>query len=113
MDLKGVSTQSEYKRYYPAAEVAAHVIGVTNVDDEGQEGIELAYNKLLKGKSGKKRVLKDRLGRIVRDVENVKSSVPGLELKLSIDKRIQFLAYRELAHAVKNHQAIGLSLIHI
>ena len=111
MDLKGVSTQSEYKRYYPAAEVAAHVIGVTNVDDEGQEGIELAYNKALRGKSGKKRVLKDRLGRIVRDVENVKSSVPGLELKLSIDKRIQFLAYRELAHAVKNHQAIGGTLV--
>ena len=111
MDLKGVSTQSEYKRYYPAAEVAAHVIGVTNVDDEGQEGIELAYNKLLKGKSGKKRVLKDRLGRIVRDVENVKSSVPGAELKLSIDKRIQFLAYRELALAVRNHQAISGTLV--
>ena len=111
MDLKGVSTQSEYKRYYPAAEVTAHVIGVTNVDDEGQEGIELAYNKLLKGKSGKKRVLKDRLGRIVRDVENVKSSVPGAELKLSIDKRIQFLAYRELALAVRNHQAISGTLV--
>ena len=111
MDLKGVSTQSEYKRYYPAAEVTAHVVGVTNVDDEGQEGIELAYNKLLKGKSGKKRVLKDRLGRIVRDVENVKSSVPGAELKLSIDKRIQFLAYRELALAVRNHQAISGTLV--
>ena len=111
MDLKGVSTQSEYKRYYPAAEVTAHVIGVTNVDDEGQEGIELAYNKLLRGKSGKKRVLKDRLGRIVRDVENVKSAVPGAELKLSIDKRIQFLAYRELALAVRNHQAISGTLV--
>ena len=111
LGIKGVSTQSEYKRYYPAAEVTAHVIGVTNIDDEGQEGIELAYNKILGGKSGKKRVLKDRLGRIVRDIENVKSSEPGTELKLSIDKRIQFLAYRELAIAVKNHQATSGTLV--
>ncbi len=111
LGIKGVSTQPEYKRYYPAAEVTAHVIGVTNVDDEGQEGIELAYNKILGGKSGKKRVLKDRLGRIVRDIENVKSSEPGTELKLSIDKRIQFLAYRELAIAVKNHQATSGTLV--
>ncbi|MEC7875767.1 MAG: penicillin-binding transpeptidase domain-containing protein [Pseudomonadota bacterium] len=111
LGIKGVSTQPEYKRYYPAAEVTAHVIGVTNVDDEGQEGIELAYNKILGGKSGKKRVLKDRLGRIVRDIENVKSSEPGTELKLSVDKRIQFLAYRELAIAVKNHQATSGTLV--
>jgi len=111
LGIKGVSTQPEYKRYYPAAEVTAHVIGVTNIDDEGQEGIELAYNKILGGKSGKKRVLKDRLGRIVRDIENVKSSEPGTELKLSIDKRIQFLAYRELAIAVKNHQATSGTLV--
>ncbi len=111
LGLKGISTQPEYKRYYPAAEMASHVIGVTNVDDEGQEGIELAYNKILKGKTGKKRVLKDRLGRIVRDIENVKSSEPGVEIQLSIDKRIQFLAYRELAAAVTNHQAISGTLV--
>ena len=89
LGVKGVSTQSEYKRYYPAAEVTAHIIGYTNVDDQGQEGIELAYDKILRGKPGKKRVLKDRLGRIVRNIESVKSSEPGTELKLSIDKRIQ------------------------
>ena len=109
--IKGISTLPEYKRYYPAAEVTAHVLGVTNVDDEGQEGIELAYNKILRGKSGKKRVLKDRLGRIVRDIENVNSAEPGIDLKLSIDKRIQFLAYRELANAVANHQAISGTLV--
>jgi len=111
LGLKGISTQSEYKRYYPAAEMTSHVVGVTNVDDEGQEGIELAYNKILKGKLGKKRVLKDRFGRIVRDIENVKSSESGTDIKLSIDKRIQFLAYRELGVAVAKHQAISGNLV--
>ena len=105
LGVKGVSTQSEYKRYYPAAEVTAHIIGYTNVDDRGQEGIELAYDKILRGKPGKKRVLKDRLGRIVRNIESVRSSEPGTELKLSIDKRIQYLAYREIVAAVKHHEA--------
>jgi cell division protein FtsI (penicillin-binding protein 3) len=111
LKIKGLSTQSEYKRYYPAAEVTAHIIGFTNVDDEGQEGIELAYDKILRGKPGKKRVLKDRLGRVVRDIESVKSSEPGTELKLSIDKRVQYLAYRELAAAVEYYQANGGSLV--
>ena len=111
LGIKGVLTQPEYKRYYPTAEVTSHIIGVTNIDDKGQEGIELAYNKILSGKSGKKRVLKDRLGRVIRDIENVKSSEPGTDLQLSIDKRIQFLAYRELTAAVKNHQAIRGTLV--
>ena len=111
LGIKGVLTQPEYKRYYPTAEVTSHIIGVTNIDDKGQEGIELAYNKILSGKSGKKRVLKDRLGRVIRDIENVKSSESGTDLQLSIDKRIQFLAYRELTAAVKNHQAIRGTLV--
>ena len=111
LGIKGVLTQPEYKRYYPTAEVTSHIIGVTNIDDKGQEGIELAYNKILSGKSGKKRVLKDRLGRVIRDIENVKASEPGTDLQLSIDKRIQFLAYRELTAAVKNHQAIRGTLV--
>ena len=111
LGIKGVLTQPEYKRYYPTAEVTSHIIGVTNIDDKGQEGIELAYNKILSGKSGKKRVLKDRLGSVIRDIENVKSSEPGTDLQLSIDKRIQFLAYRELTAAVKNHQAIRGTLV--
>ena len=111
LGIKGVLTQPEYKRYYPTAEVTSHIIGVTNIDDKGQEGIELAYNKILSGKSGKKRVLKDSLGSVIRDIENVKSSEPGTDLQLSIDKRIQFLAYRELTAAVKNHQAIRGTLV--
>ena len=111
LGVQGVSTQSEYKRYYPAAEVTAHILGYTNVDDQGQEGIELAYDKILRGKPGKKRVLKDRLGRIVRNIESVRSSEPGTELKLSIDKRIQYLAYREVVAAVKHHEAKSGSLV--
>ena len=111
LGVKGVSTQSEYKRYYPAAEVTAHILGYTNVDDQGQEGIELAYDKILKGKPGKKRVLKDRLGRIVRNIESVMPSESGTELKLSIDKRIQYLAYREIVAAAKHHEAKSGSLV--
>ena len=111
LGVQGVSTQSEYKRYYPAAEVTAHILGYTNVDDQGQEGIELAYDKILRGKPGKKRVLKDRLGRIVRNIESVRSSEPGTELKLSIDKRIQYLAYREVVAAVRHHEAKSGSLV--
>jgi cell division protein FtsI (penicillin-binding protein 3) len=111
LGIRGVSTQREYKRYYPAAEVASHIIGFTNIDDQGQEGLELAYDDWLSGKTGKKRVLKDRLNRIVENIESIESSEPGKELKLSIDRRIQYLAYRELAAAVKYHRAKGGSLV--
>jgi len=105
LQAEGVFTQREFRRYYPAGEVAAHVIGFTNIDDKGQEGVELAYNDWLRGSSGKKRVIKDRLGRIVGDVENIKASRSGRDLYLSIDRRIQYLAYRELKKAVKYHRA--------
>lgn len=111
LGIKGVSTQREYKRYYPAAEVTSHIIGFTNIDDQGQEGLELAYDNWLSGKTGKKRVLKDRLNRIVENIESIEPSEPGKELKLSIDRRIQYLAYRELAAAVKYHGAKGGSLV--
>ncbi len=111
LGIRGVSTQREYKRYYPAAEVASHIIGFTNIDDQGQEGLELAYDDWLSGKTGKKRVLKDRLNRIVENIESIEPSEPGQELKLSIDRRIQYLAYRELAAAVKYHRAKGGSLV--
>ena len=111
LGMKGVSTQREYKRYYPAAEVASHFIGFTNIDDKGQEGLELAYDNWLKGKSGKKRVLKDRLNRIVQNIESIEPSVQGKQLELSIDRRVQYLAYRELATAVKSHRAKGGSLV--
>ena len=111
LGIRGVSTQREYKRYYPAAEVTSHFIGFTNIDDQGQEGLELAYDKWLSGKPGKKRVLKDRLNRIVQDIESIESAEPGKDLTLSIDRRVQYLAYRELAAAVKYHRAKGGSLV--
>ncbi|MGI9291862.1 MAG: peptidoglycan D,D-transpeptidase FtsI family protein [Gammaproteobacteria bacterium] len=101
----GVYLQREYRRYYPAAEVTGHLIGFANVDDVGQEGLELAFNHRLTGHPGSKRVLKDRHGRIVEDIEQVKAPQPGLDVGTSIDLRIQYLAYRELKKAVKAHKA--------
>jgi cell division protein FtsI (penicillin-binding protein 3) len=103
--IPGVSLQREYRRYYPAAEVAGHLVGFTNIDDEGQEGIELAYDDWLRGQPGSKRVLKDRLGRIVENVESIRVPQPGGSLALSIDRRIQYLAYSELKAAVQKHKA--------
>jgi len=111
LGMKGVSTEREYKRYYPAAEVTSHFIGFTNIDDKGQEGLELAYDSWLTGKPGKKRVLKDRLNRVVQNIESIEPSEPGKRLELSIDRRVQYLAYRELAAAVKYHRAKGGSLV--
>jgi len=112
LNISGVAKQREYRRYYPAGEVAGHVVGFTNVDDEGQEGAELTYEKLLRGTPGSMRVIKDRLGRIVETVERISEPVPGHDLKLSIDRRIQYLAYRELKAAVQeNHAASGSAVI--
>ena len=109
--LPGVYLQREYKRYYPAGEVGAHLIGFTNIDDSGQEGIELAYDNWLRGVPGEKRVLKDRLGRVVQDIESIQPASPGNTLNLSIDLRVQYLAYRELKSAVLFHRARGGSLV--
>ena len=105
LKIPGVALQREYRRYYPSAEVTGHLVGFTNIDDSGQEGIELAYDNLLRGESGKKRVVKDRLGRIIKDVESIKVPEPGADLALSIDRRIQYLAYSELKKAVIAHKA--------
>jgi cell division protein FtsI (penicillin-binding protein 3) len=105
MQIEGVFAQREYRRYYPAGEVVSHVIGFTNIDDEGQEGIELSYQDWLKGTPGKKRVIKDRLGRVIEDVESIRTSSPGKNINLSIDRRIQYLAYRELKTAMKLNKA--------
>ncbi|MDY7115866.1 penicillin-binding transpeptidase domain-containing protein [Halomonas sp. SSL-5] len=109
LDLRvpGVYGQDEYKRYYPAGEVAAQLVGVTNVDDVGQEGLELAYQPYLAGTPGLRRVLKDRRGRLVRDLEVLREAKPGGELTLSIDQRLQYMAYRELKAAVAEHDADG------
>ncbi|WP_422666882.1 peptidoglycan D,D-transpeptidase FtsI family protein [Billgrantia endophytica] len=109
LDLRmaGVYAQHEYKRYYPAGEVAAQLLGVTNVDDMGQEGIELAYQPYLAGTPGQRRVIKDRRGRLVRDLATLREAQPGGELVLSIDQRLQYMAYRELKAAVAEHEADG------
>lgn len=111
LNLPGVFLKREYRRYYPAAEVTAHVLGFTNVDDEGQEGIELAYQNWLTGKSGSRRVIKDRLGRIIEDVESISVPQQGRELALSIDRRIQYLAFRELRDAVRAQRAQAGSVV--
>lgn len=105
LKLPGVYIQREFRRFYPEGEVMAHVLGFTNIDDRGQEGIELAYEDWLKGRAGKKRVLKDRLGHIIADVETVQQPMPGNNLTLSIDRRIQYAAYRELKNAVEKNKA--------
>ncbi len=103
--IPGVSLQREYRRYYPLGEVTSHVVGFTNIDDVGQEGAELMMESQLRGTPGSKRVIKDRLGRIVENVESIHEPRPGKELALSLDRRIQYLAYRELLGAVQRHKA--------
>ncbi len=105
LGLDGVYSDKEYKRYYPAAEVATHLVGFTNVDGKGQEGMELAFDEWLRGVPGRKQVLRDRLGRIIKDIQALESAQPGRDLQLSIDLRLQYLAYRELKAAVQSHRA--------
>lgn len=105
LEIPGIFMQREYKRFYPAGDVAAHVVGFTGIDDNGQEGFELAKNTHLSGKPGSRRVIKDRRGHIVEDLEAVKVPQDGHDLVLSIDRRIQYLAFRELSKAVELHKA--------
>jgi cell division protein FtsI (penicillin-binding protein 3) len=105
LGLKGIHQQREYRRYYPGGEVTAHVIGFTGVDDAGQEGVELSHQANLGGKPGSRRVIKDRLGRIVEDVESIRAGQDGADLTLSIDGKIQSLAYSTLKAAVDEHRA--------
>lgn len=107
----GVFLQREYRRYYPAGESTAHVLGFTNIDDEGQEGLELAYNDWLKGSPGRKRVIKDSRGRVIENVERLEEARPGRDLTLSIDRRLQYLAYRELKATVMEHGADSGSVV--
>jgi cell division protein FtsI (penicillin-binding protein 3) len=111
LDIPGISLQREYRRYYPAGEVTSHVLGFTNIDDSGQEGMELAYDNWLKGSAGSKRVLKDRLGRIIENIESITTPDPGNQLVLAIDRRVQYLAYRELKSAVNHHKARAGTLV--
>jgi cell division protein FtsI (penicillin-binding protein 3) len=105
LNIPGVFLQREYRRYYPAGDVTAHVVGITDIDDNGQEGIELSFQETLAGKAGSRRVIKDRKGRIVEDVESIRAPQQGRDIVLSIDRKIQYLAYRELKAALVEHRA--------
>ena len=112
-DLKipGVAVQREYRRFYPTGEVGAQVLGFTSIDDEGQEGLELTYNEWLQGQVGSKRVIIDSLGRAIQDVELMKEPQNGKDLIISIDMRLQYLAYRELKAAVIENKAKTASAV--
>lgn len=105
LGVPGVYSQREYRRYYPAGEVTGHVIGFTDVDDQGQEGLELAYDPWLAGVPGSKRVLRDRLGRAIEDVESIRAPAPGRDLRTSLDLRLQYVTYRALMRAVETNRA--------
>ncbi|MGQ0429698.1 MAG: peptidoglycan D,D-transpeptidase FtsI family protein [Gammaproteobacteria bacterium] len=111
LDIPGVYLLREYRRYYPNGEVTGHVLGFTNLDEAGQEGLELAYDQSLAGVDGQKRVIQDGRGRIVQNVESILAPRPGEDLYASIDLRIQYLAYRELKAAVRQHRARAGSVI--
>lgn len=111
MNLKGVHGLTEYHRYFPAGEIAAHIVGFTNIDDQGQEGMELSYDDHLKGYPGKKRVIKDLYGRVVKDIGLIANAQPGNDLQLSIDLRAQYFAYKELLTAVKEYRATSGTVV--
>ncbi len=105
LGIPGIEARKEYKRYYPEGDVMAHVVGFTSVEDIGQEGIELASEKNLAGKPGSRRVIKDRLGRIVEDIQAIREPHDGKDLTLSIDSKIQYIAFTHLKEAVEKHKA--------
>ena len=109
--MTGIHQHVEFRRYYPAGEVTAHLLGFTGVDDAGQEGVELAYQASLGGLPGSRRVIKDRLGRIVEDVESIRAAQAGRDLALSIDSKIQSLAFTALKGAVEQHRAKAGALV--
>ena len=109
--IPGIYQRKEYKRKYPEGETSAHVVGFTNVEDNGQEGIELAFNKDLAGKAGSRRVIKDRLGRVVEGVGEQVPPVEGKDIQLSIDSKVQFVAYQRLRDAVIARKAKAGSVV--
>jgi len=105
LKLPGIHQKDEYRRYYPAGEVTAHVLGFTGAEDNGQEGIELAFNNQLAGKPGSRRVIKDRRGNVVEDVESIRPPQEGKNLVLALDSKVQYLAYSHLKQALEEHRA--------
>jgi cell division protein FtsI (penicillin-binding protein 3) len=111
LGLKGFYQRKEYKRQYPEGEAAAHVVGFTNVEDKGQEGVELAFNKALVGRDGSRRVIKDRMGRVVEDIGDQIAPMDGPDVQLSMDSKVQFFAYQKLRDAVLLHKAKAGSVV--
>ena len=111
LGVPGVNSEREYKRYYPSGPVMGHVVGFTDIDNEGQEGLELAYDDALKGRAGSTQVLRDKMGHVVEYVEQLARVRHGDDIALSLDARIQYLAYRHLQAAVKRHKATSASLV--
>ncbi|WP_367025237.1 penicillin-binding transpeptidase domain-containing protein [Methylococcus sp. ANG] len=111
LGLPGVYAEEEYRRYYPTGEVAAHVLGFTDIDDKGQEGMELAFDGHLKGIEGARRIIRDGKRRVIEDVDSVRQPVAGKDLSISIDQRLQYLAYRELKKTVQQHRAKAGALV--
>ncbi len=110
-DLRGIYEERSYRRYYPAAQTAAHVVGMTNVDDAGLEGVELSFEERLRGVDGRKVVQKDRRGHTIEEIESLAHPRNGTELALTLDMRLQYFAYRELKAAVASHQALSGSVV--
>jgi cell division protein FtsI (penicillin-binding protein 3) len=111
LDMPGVFLNHAYKRAYPEGEAAAHILGFTNVENNGQEGVELAFNEQLSGHAGSRRVLKDRLGHIIEDVRDIVPPVNGKDVQLSIDSKVQFFAYDRIKAAVQKHNANSGSVV--
>lgn len=111
LDLSGIYQRTEYKRYYPAGEVASHVIGFTDIDEKGQEGVELSYDSWLTGHPGARRVMKNRKGQVIKELGTVKVAESGKDIELALDMRIQYMAYRELKAAVETHRASAGSIV--
>ena len=111
LGIKGVHQVREYKRKYPEGEAATHVVGFTNVEDKGQDGIELAHQKDLAGRDGTRRVIKDRLGRVVEDIGDSVAPVDGRDVELSIDSKVQFFAYQRIRDAVAENKAQAGSVV--
>jgi len=111
LKIKGIAFETEFKRYYPEGEVAAHIVGFTDIEDRGQEGVEHGWNAVLTGEIGRRRVIKDNKGRIVEDVEKIRAARQGQDLVLSLDRRIQHIAHQELKRAAIKHQATAGSIV--
>ncbi len=111
IEMPGVGFRREYRRYYPTIEAGAQLVGYTNIDDRGQEGLEMAFDNWLDGEPGRKQVIKDLQGRVVEEVELLQEMESGRDLRLTIDRRLQYQAYRELRNAIYQYQAQSGSIV--